>query len=136
MNPWLQTAPELRAVLSELVELEPLFHRFGPNAGLADAEAMMADDFWEVGASGRRYDRDVVLAVLEQRLREPAEEHWECRDWCVRELGPDVYLLTYSLRQPDRFTRRATLWRRDDGQWRAEYHQGTVADESDGTVSG
>ena len=28
-----------------------------------DVDAMMAPDFWEIGASGNRYDRELVLPV-------------------------------------------------------------------------
>jgi hypothetical protein len=41
-------------------------------------------------------------------------------------LGPEFYLLTYTLRQPDRLTRRSTIWRRtEDGDWQIVFHQGT-----------
>jgi hypothetical protein len=38
---------------------------------VADFEAMTAPDFWETGASGRRYSRAHVLDVLEELYREP-----------------------------------------------------------------
>jgi hypothetical protein len=37
-----------------------------------------------------------------------------------------VYLVTYTLAQGERVTRRATLWERAAGGWRAIYHQGTL----------
>ncbi|WP_230592939.1 MULTISPECIES: nuclear transport factor 2 family protein [unclassified Rhodococcus (in: high G+C Gram-positive bacteria)] len=87
-------------------------------------------DFWEVGASGTRYDRDEVWAVLEKRYRQdPSGDHdvdWETSDFEVREVAPDTYLLTYTLLQVDRLTRRATLWQRRAGEWTILYHQGTV----------
>jgi hypothetical protein len=46
------------------------------------------------------------------------------------EVAPGNYLLTYTLRQPGRVTRRATLWRRTGGGWQAIYHQGTVVQEA------
>ena len=41
-------------------------------------------------------------------------------------LGPQTYLLTYDLRQGDRLTRRATVWRRTADDWEVVYHQGTL----------
>ena len=68
-----------------------------------------------------------MLDVLEARLANPVDESdWESRDFHLRELAPDVYLLTYTLRQGERLTRRSTIWRRADAGWKIVFHQGTV----------
>jgi hypothetical protein len=108
--------------LDELTSREPIFHR--PALG-TDFESMITDDFWEVGASGRAYTRAHVLEVLGERMRNPPEDHWETSDFRCQELAPDVYLLTYALRQGERRTRRATIWRHTPGGWKIQYHQGT-----------
>lgn len=112
-------------VLHELMAREPLFHRTELGTTRAVFEAVTAEDFWEVGASGARYDRDVVWSVLEKRYAEAAPDYWETRDFACRPLGEHTYLLTYQLSQGSRTTRRATIWERVDGEWRAIYHQGT-----------
>lgn len=86
----------------------------------------MAPEFWEVGASGRRYSREFALQVLRERQRDPHEHLWQTSDFHLSEVAPGNYLLTYTLRQPDRLTRRVTLWRIMSGTWKAVYHQGTV----------
>lgn len=116
----------LRAILAQLRELEPLFHRAAPGSSRDVFAQMISDDFFEVGASGRRYSRDFVLDTLEARHREPFVETWETDDFGVRELGPDHYLLTYTLAQGARITRRATIWWRSEQRWKAVYHQGTI----------
>jgi hypothetical protein len=120
MQPVLVTPPELTGVLDELRRLEPLFH-----TGHA-AERIAAPAFWEVGASGQRYSRQYVLDVLRERAADPAPEDWHTEDYHVAPAGADHYLLTYTLHQPARVTRRLTVWRRCGGQWQAIYHQGTV----------
>ena len=90
---------------------------------------MVEPDFWEVGASGRRYDRAEVLDLLEKRHQAPRDDPWETFDFQCREIAPDAYLLTYTLRQKARVTRRSTLWRRRDGAWRIAYHQGTLVED-------
>src|SRR5688500_8911831 len=57
MEPSLVTDSEHVAVLEELMQREPLFHR--PEFGTArqDFERMAAPEFWEVSASGRRFSR-------------------------------------------------------------------------------
>jgi hypothetical protein len=111
------------AVLDELMEREPIFHR--PELD-TDFPAMITEDFWEVGASGRVYTREDVLAVLDERMRNPPEDHWESSDFRCQRLAPDLYLLTYALRQSDRRTRRSTIWRRTPDGWKIQFHQGTV----------
>jgi len=123
---WPETDAELVPVLAELRDREPIFHRpeFGSN--LADVEQQMAPDFWEVGASGRRYSRDHVVAVLRERLASGREDPWTTSGFHCNRLGSDTYLLTYTLRQQDRVTRRVTVWRRvAPGRWQALFHQGT-----------
>ena len=87
---------------------------------------MAAADFWEIGASGQRYSRAHVLDVLEHRAPDPAEHSWKTRDFHCRELGPDTYLLTYTLAQGERVSRRSTIWRRSGDDWVIVFHQGTL----------
>jgi hypothetical protein len=125
-EPSLLTPPELAPILAELVAREPIFHRPEFGTTRADFERMMADDFWETGASGRRYSREFVLEELERRHAAPQEEIWETSDFVCRHLAGDVFLLTYTLVQNQRKTRRATIWQRTPDGWKILYHQGTV----------
>jgi len=121
------------AVSEELLRREPLFHRAEFGTTRQDFERMMAPEFWEVGASGRRYDRDFVLEALEKRFESPEEDVWRVEDFHCAEVAADLYLATYTLFQGLRVTRRATLWRRSRAGWQAVYHQGTVVAESQPT---
>ena len=131
MEPTLSTAPELSDVLAELSRLESIFHWPPKDMSRAALEKMTVDDFWEGGASGRRYAREFVFSVLEQRMAKPEPDVWETRDFHCRKLADDVYLLTYTLLQDNtRLTRRATIWQRAADGWKIVYHQGTVAEDS------
>ena len=131
------TDQKLLDVLAELRCREPIFHRSELGTTRADFEGMTTADFWEIGASGRRYSRSSVLETLEERLahgsaghQSPVEEFWETTDFRCQELAADVYLLTYTLRQQGgRITRRATIWRRSDEGWKIVFHQGTIVQE-------
>jgi hypothetical protein len=125
MEPDLSTAPELLDVLEQLRQREPIFHRPEFGATREDFERMTEVDFWEVGASGRRYSRQYVLDVLDARQRSPAEDAWETSDFRCRKLAENVYLLTYTLLQGQRRTRRSTIWSRASGDWKIVFHQGT-----------
>ena len=127
MDPQLTISRGISDVLNELSCREPIFHRPELGTVRADFERMTADDFWEVGASGRRYSRQFVLDELERRYSAPHEDVWETSDFQCRQLGSDVYLLTYTLLQDKtRLTRRSTIWQRTSGEWKILYHQGTL----------
>ena len=128
MEPTLVTDERLSEVLDELTRREPIFHRPELGATRADFEEMTEEGFWEVGASGRRYSREYVLDELERRYAEPTEENWQARDFHCLEIAADNYLLTYTLTQGARVTRRATIWRRTPRGWKIVYHQGTVVE--------
>jgi hypothetical protein len=133
VKPWLTTEPGLREILHELRSREPIFHRPEFGTTRADFDRMTEEGFWEVGASGRRYSRDHVLDVLEDRHQVAShlalEDTWETSDFACRELGRDTYLLTYTLLQGQRKTRRATIWRRSADNWKIVFHQGTVVED-------
>lgn len=134
MEPDLVTEDRLLGVLEALRQREPLFHRREHVSSRADFERETAVDFWETGASGRRYSRDFVWAGLEERYARGDEdafdaEAWQTCDFHLREIAHRTYLLTYTLwGQNNRRTRRLTVWQGSIAEgWKALYHQGTVA---------
>lgn len=128
MEPALDTSPELLPILAELQAREPIFHTPQFGSTRADYEQLMDEAYWEVGASGRRYGREFILNLVSTRPPDPTESSWLTRDFQCREIAPDNYLLTYTLQQGARITRRSTLWRRVGGTWRILYHQGTLVE--------
>ncbi len=123
-----QINPANRDVLNELMKREPLFHRPEFGTTRQDFENMTIETFWEVGASGRRYSRKYVMDTLELRHSQPHEDIWETQDFHCLEIAPNNYLVTYTLIQEERVTRRATIWRRCDTDWKIVYHQGTIVE--------
>jgi hypothetical protein len=130
MEPKFTTAPQLLAVREELQRREPIFHHPELGTTRADYENMTDANFWEVGASGRRYSREYVLDTLENRPPNPAVASWVMRDFQCQKIAADNYLITYTLFQGPRVTRRATLWRKTPAGWKILYHQGTMVEES------
>jgi hypothetical protein len=126
MEPHFVTDPTLMPVLNELMAREPIFHRAELGTTRQDFEDMMDPNFWEIGASGCRYSREYVLDTLEQRYANPTEDLWQTKDFYCMAIAPNHYLLTYTLIQGARTTRRATLWRSSALGWKIVYHQGTV----------
>ena len=92
--PTLPTDPALLRVLEELISREPIFHHPELGTTRTDFENMTTADFWEVGASGRRYCREDVLTELERRQQVQPVDVWEAAGFHCRELAKDMYLLT------------------------------------------
>ena len=131
MEPTLTTDPALQDILEELKSREPIFHRPEHGTTRADYDRMMHPGFWEIGASGRRYSREFVLAELERRRQNPAPDIWETSGFHCRQLAPGVYLLTYTLIQNKiRRTRRTTLWQNTEAGWKILFHQGTMVEDA------
>ena len=129
MEPERRTSPDLLAIQTALSEREPIFHRPEHGTTRAAFEAMMADDYWEVGASGKRYSREYVLSVLEERhAKQHDEDNWVTEGFYCQRIAEDNYLLTYTLRQGSRVTRRATVWRHTMRGWQIVFHQGTIVE--------
>ncbi|MEJ2450875.1 MAG: DUF4440 domain-containing protein [Gammaproteobacteria bacterium] len=120
------TLPHLLDIQSQLSAREPLFYRPEFGTTRQEREAMLAEDFWEVGASGRRYSRAYILDALQADNAAVDAGEWQTQDFYCQQLAIDTYLLTYTLRQGNRVTRRTTIWRWQQNRWVACYHQGTL----------
>jgi hypothetical protein len=130
-----QIDPELFPVFEELRCREPIFHTAAFGTTLAGFERVTAPDYWEVGASGRRYSRDFIFRALKQSPPiDAASAGWQSSDYGLRRLSPDTYLFTYTLRQAERVTRRATIWQITAEGWRILYHQGTIVSAGEDDV--
>jgi hypothetical protein len=126
MEPVLVTDPKLVEIRDELIKLERYFHHPEQGAPCSDFENLTEPDFWEIGASGRKYSRELVLRVLNERSVSPPKIVWQTSDSHCLEIAPDNYLLTYTLAQDSRITLRSTIWRKHGETWKIVFHQGTV----------
>ncbi|HWU76322.1 MAG TPA: DUF4440 domain-containing protein [Rhodanobacter sp.] len=124
-EPDLVTPPDLQHVLHELRRREPIFHRPEFAGSRLDCERMTDENFWEVGASGRRYSREHVLDVVDSRRGPVEPDAWEASGFHCMRLATDTYLLAYTLLQGKRRTRRTTIWRDTPDGWKIVFHQGT-----------
>jgi len=122
-----RTDAGLLPILEELKRREPIFHVPAFGRTPADFERATAPEYWETSASGRRHSREFILTMLENHPPvDAASSGWQSYDHAVRRLGADTYMLTYTLRQLERVTRRMTVWQSRPEGWRILYHQGTI----------
>ena len=94
----------------------------------ADADGLLkllAPDFIEVGASGRQWDRDSILELLDQESTDDNAVPIEFHDLRGRVIAPGVIQVSWDSRQGGRRARRTSLWCEREGGWQQIHHQGT-----------
>jgi hypothetical protein len=83
---------------------------------------LLDDDFVEIGASGRRWERDEIIADL---VDSPAPNVTVER-MDVGLVADQIALVTYET-VAERRVLRTSWWRERDGIWLCLFHQGTAA---------
>ena len=83
--------------------------------------ALLAEEFVEIGSSGRIYDKQRIIDQLQQ-------EQWTgplptISDFAARQLALDLVLAIYRIVESN--TIRSSIWRTTNIGWRMVFHQGT-----------
>lgn len=126
MYPGSMSDLDLDYILRELAAREPIFHRREFGTSRADLERMTDSNFWEIGASGKVYQRSYAIETSLARYENGPEPHeWPCRDFTITVLADGLYPLSYILEEPQRVTRHSTIWRRAEDDLKIVFHQGT-----------
>ena len=92
----------------------------------ARLQELLADDFVEIGASGKMWARATMLAALSAGAEPDRGATTEVLHLSGRPIAADVVLLTYGSETAGRSAIRSSLWRREDAGWRLFCHQGTL----------
>lgn len=108
------------AVEAELALLDPAV-RTSPRAA-----ELLDEQFTEVGASGRIWDRAALLAAMAGELSLAGTPVEVGAVDGVR-LAPTVVLVRYTTVRDGRRVHRSSVWRLTGGRWRLVHHQGTPA---------
>jgi hypothetical protein len=87
----------------------------------ARVAALLAEEFVEIGSSGRIYDKQQIIDRLQQ-------EQWTgalptVSDFLTRQLAPDLILAIYRIVESN--TIRSSIWKTTSIGWRMVFHQGT-----------
>jgi hypothetical protein len=85
-----------------------------------EVAALLADEFIEFGSSGRIYDKQLIIRLLQE---DPGEARLTLVEFSARRLSADVVLVTY--RVVESRTIRCSIWSLREGRWRMVFHQGT-----------
>lgn len=109
-------------VASLLERLERRLLDPGVRSSRSEVDKLLADDFVEIGSSGRFYDKAELLDQMEGQVPAPVI----IRDFVARGIAADVYICTYrsvGLGGAEAF--RSSIWTLSADEWRMVFHQGT-----------
>ncbi len=122
-------------LLLKIVQYEQQLHRLEIRRQKTTIEKLLHADFFEIGRSGKRYDRQQVIDSL---LAETAEQNISSDQYALTPTGSGALLLTYrtyvmsTAEGKLHRTLRTSLWvntAEADDNWQMLFHQGTpVAD--------
>ena len=89
---------------------------------------LIGDNFMEIGASGKNYNKQDILNKLPQQ----AENKLALKDFNAIEISPDTILATYQVEKESEdkkgktISSRSSIWQNKDGKWKIIFHQGTL----------
>lgn len=105
-------------------ELEELLLTQDVRASRRSLDGLIADDFVEIGASGRVYNKaSIIDALIEETSRDITVSEFK-----VREMSTDQAHATYLATASDTgiASRCSSVWRYEQGVWRLTFHRGTL----------
>lgn len=89
---------------------------------------LIADNFLEIGASGKNYNKQDILNKLPQQT----ETKLALQDFNTIEISADTILATYQVEKESEgikektISSRSSIWQNKDGEWKIIFHQGTL----------
>ena len=88
---------------------------------------LLADDFFEIGASGTRYTKDDVIRLLSEAPADRITAH----DFRAAEIATDTIHATFTEEKESYahggriVSLRSSIWQKRNGRWQMIFHQGT-----------
>ncbi|HEX2984032.1 MAG TPA: DUF4440 domain-containing protein [Ignavibacteriales bacterium] len=91
-------------------------------------ESMLADDFIEIGSSGRSYNKIQIIEALQE---ESSAITYKIENFRIRALTEGVVLATYTAfriagHERAESSLRSSIWQFVGGAWKMAFHQGTL----------
>ena len=83
---------------------------------------LLADDFFEIGASGRTFDKVAIVQSLSNDAGQ--QPKWTIADFQLVPLNDTFVQARYRILESG--TLRSSLWRKENNGWVMFFHQGTI----------
>jgi hypothetical protein len=106
---------------SFLMELEKQLLQPNIRNDRAALEGMLHHDFFEFGASGKKWDRK---AVIESLTKEDAA-NYVVSDFSFHPISLNAMLITYTSELNGQRVLRSSIWKESGEAWKLFFHQGT-----------
>ena len=105
-----------------IIQLETDLHKFEIRSNVNRLNELLAEGYFEIGASGNSYTKKDILTRL------PDEETREIKsyDFEVREITEEVIQIFYKTESTTRMAARNSIWLKVDSSWKMVFHQGTL----------
>ena len=113
--------------IQEVRELENYLLRSDVRGSHEELDRLLADDFYEVGTSGRLFDKtDIIDALVSETPRTLVMQ-----EFIATSLSESVVLTTFRIirhisDEETRSSRHSSVWRKTEDGWEMFYHQGTL----------
>ena len=89
---------------------------------------LIADNFLEIGASGKQYNKNDTI----RELTEEDEIKFSINNFNTINISPDTILVTYEVEKEilgsknKKHSTRTSIWKNIEGNWQIIFHQGTT----------
>ena len=114
-------------LLNLLIDLEKSLHRSSTRKSVEKLDELLHDDFEEIGASGKTYNKN---QIMEELIKEtPLTIH--ASDFELRMFSEEIVQLKYRTKntagtESKPVTLRSSIWKYEGTKWKMVFHQGTV----------
>jgi len=117
---------EPESIEADLIrQLEEQLLRPEVRASADQVAVLLADGFVEFGTSGRIYNKEQMIDLLQQEQGR-RDQSSTITEFSVRRLAADVILVTYRIVESR--TIRSSIWKSTSGRWQMEFHQSTKSE--------
>ena len=114
------------ADIAHVLDLERELQTPQTRANVGRLSELLAPNFIEVGASGRRWNFDAILGLLTQEADVADNVGIDIIGLEARVLTGDFIQVFWDSERDGRRARRTSLWQRTPEAWQQTYHQGTL----------
>ncbi|MBI5267905.1 MAG: DUF4440 domain-containing protein [candidate division Zixibacteria bacterium] len=113
------------SITQSLLHLEERLLMPSVRRSSSELSQLLAEDFREIGRDGHLYTREEIISILADEV--PTGRSLIIDEFEISELAPGLVLVTYRLTSGAGYSRRSSIWRREESGWRMVFHQGTSA---------
>ena len=110
-----------------ILELEERLNNPEARKSVEELDELIADDFFEIGSSGKKYFKKDVMNFLKLE----SEHKILIEEYKITELTEELILANYlavklnAETNEKKFSLRSSIWRSFNGKWKIVFHQGT-----------